>query len=128
MLTAVAVAAVAANRARIRAYPPHTPTRVVIMFSMTSRTLSNTAQMTSARAPARRASARAAVVRVRAAQALWPDEEYIDFVASQFPEAGVATVEQARCLYDRGYDLLDIRSAAEMCVRARASRFFLCVN
>ena len=95
---------------------PHTPARVFTMFTMTSRTLSNTAQMKSARAPTRRASSRAAVVRVRAAQALWPDEEYIDFVAAQFPDAGVATAEQARCLYDRGFDILDIRCAAEMCV------------
>jgi rhodanese-related sulfurtransferase len=62
-----------------------------------------------------RGSRGAAVVAPRAAaQALWPDEEYIDFVASEFPDAGVATVEQARCLYDRGYDFLDVRCAAEI--------------
>ena len=31
-----------------------------------------------------------------------------------FPDAGVATVEEARCLYDRGYDILDVRCAAEI--------------
>jgi len=45
----------------------------------------------------------------------WPDKEFIAETLSIFPDEGVATVEQARCLYSNGgYTYLDVRSALEV--------------
>eukprot|EP00878_Enallax_costatus_P000376 GHUV01000461.1.p1 GENE.GHUV01000461.1~~GHUV01000461.1.p1 ORF type:complete len:237 (+),score=62.36 GHUV01000461.1:352-1062(+) len=45
----------------------------------------------------------------------WPDKEFIQETLSIFPDEGVASVEQARCLYSNGgYTYLDVRTALEV--------------
>lgn len=46
----------------------------------------------------------------------WPDREFIAETLAAFPDAGVANVEQARCLVSPqgGYTYLDVRSALEV--------------
>mmetsp|Transcript_38072 Transcript_38072/g.84795 ORF Transcript_38072/g.84795 Transcript_38072/m.84795 type:complete len:235 (+) Transcript_38072:61-765(+) len=56
---------------------------------------------------------RAASVIVRGIRQ-YPDPEFIAETKSKFPEDGVATVEQARCLFSAlGYAYLDVRPALE---------------
>ena len=62
--------------------------------------------------PARRGS-----VTVRAdagPQAQYPNPDYIAHVQSEFPAKGVATAEEGRCLWDAGYDVLDVRAVEEI--------------
>jgi len=35
-------------------------------------------------------------------------------VQAEFPDKGVATAEEGRCLWDAGYDVLDVRALAEI--------------
>ena len=44
----------------------------------------------------------------------WPEKEYVEKIAAEFPEKGIASVEEARCLWDDGYDVLDIRCQDEI--------------
>lgn len=45
----------------------------------------------------------------------WPNKEFIAETLAAFPDAGVANVEEARCLYSNGgYTYLDVRSALEV--------------
>jgi hypothetical protein len=44
----------------------------------------------------------------------YPDEAYIAAVQAEFPDKGVATAEEGRCLWDAGYDVLDVRALAEI--------------
>ncbi|EFJ45243.1 gonidia-specific protein KA_k47 [Volvox carteri f. nagariensis] len=44
----------------------------------------------------------------------WPDPEFIKETLAQFPDKGIATVEEARCLFSNGgYTWLDVRSELE---------------
>ena len=49
-----------------------------------------------------------------AIKAQWPDAVYISNVIEQFPEKGIASVEEGRCLWDDGYDVLDVRDLDEI--------------
>jgi len=45
----------------------------------------------------------------------WPDRELIQYVEEEFPEAGVANVEEARALFSNlGYTYLDVRPSIEL--------------
>lgn len=63
------------------------------------------------RSTVNRAPARAGSVTVRA---MYPDPEYIAAVQTAFPEKGIATAEEGRCLWDDGYDVLDVRAIEEI--------------
>lgn len=65
---------------------------------------------------ARRSTVNKAPTRGRVAvrSAMYPDPEYIAAVQAAFPEKGVATAEEGRCLWDDGYDVLDVRAIVEI--------------
>ena len=100
--------------------------------SMVPRAATGTQARTSRRAGARRGSVRTAVTaenpdfaratsvtateRAMMAQAkgYWPDPEYIAKVLPEFPEKGIASVDEARVLYSEGgYIIVDVRSKVE---------------
>ncbi|GAB4816661.1 hypothetical protein N2152v2_003707 [Parachlorella kessleri] len=43
----------------------------------------------------------------------WPDPEFVEETLAEFPDKGVANVEEARVLYENGYVYLDVRSKLE---------------
>jgi len=45
---------------------------------------------------------------------IWPDPDFIEEVMAAFPDKGVANVEEGRCLYEEGYQYLDVRSKPEV--------------
>jgi hypothetical protein len=61
---------------------------------------------------ARRAQAQRCVV-VRAYQE-YPDPDFMRATKEAFPDKGIATAEEARCLIDFGYIYLDVRPALEI--------------
>ena len=47
-------------------------------------------------------------------KAQYPNPEYIAQTISEFPAKGVATAEEGRCLWDDGYNVLDVRALEEI--------------
>ncbi|EEH56873.1 uncharacterized protein MICPUCDRAFT_68025 [Micromonas pusilla CCMP1545] len=45
---------------------------------------------------------------------LYPDAGFVAKVQSKFPAQGVASAEEGRCLWDDGYDILDVRAESEI--------------
>jgi hypothetical protein len=44
----------------------------------------------------------------------YPDPQLIESVKQEFPDKGVATIEEARTLYSLGYTYVDVRPALEV--------------
>lgn len=51
---------------------------------------------------------------VRAMIPMYPDPEYMAQVSEEFPDKMIANTEEARCLIDQGYKMLDVRSDLEI--------------
>jgi len=47
-------------------------------------------------------------------KAQYPNPDYIAHVQAEFPAKGVATAEEGRCLWDAGYDVMDVRAVEEI--------------
>lgn len=55
----------------------------------------------------------AVVVRASPTPGQWPDPDYINEVLAEFPDKGLASIEEARVLFGSGYVWLDVRSELE---------------
>merc|ERR1719217_462603 len=86
---------------------------MALQASSRSTTLRGSRVAFAARPAVRSVAARRSAVAVKA-YLEYPDPELIESVKTEFPEKGIASIEEARALYAQGYVYLDVRPELEI--------------